>query len=115
MYKGLSQRALDIINPEARSYARLSMPSEYLQDYSPIRCVSVSADTRYLSIAGRTGFAHLSTASGRWRILDPFEEIPSDTTSKSEDIPQIRGGMCWYGNVLIVGADFADSHEVRVA
>ena len=106
---------LDIINPEARSYVRLAMPIEYLQEHLPIRSVSVSADTRYLSIAGRTGFAHLSTASGRWRVLDPFENPPSDPESNFEDIPQIRGGMCWYGNVLMVGADFGDNHEVQVA
>lgn len=90
------------------------MPIEYLQEHSPIRSVSVSADTRYLSIAGRTGFAHLSATSGRWRVLNPFEGPPSDPASNFEDIPQVRGGMCWYGNVLMVGADFGDSHEVQL-
>lgn len=32
--------------------------------------------------------------------------------STYEDIPQVRGGMCWYGNVFLVGADFGESHEV---
>lgn len=113
LYRGIRQSALDIINPEAPSYARLAIPSEYLQDYSPIRCVSVSADTRYLSIAGKAGFAHLSTNSGRWRILETFEDI-SDGVAGREDIPLVRGGMCWYGNVLLVGADFGDSHQVAL-
>ena len=113
MYRGIRQKALDIINPEAPSYARLTMPSEYLQDYSPIRSVSISSDTRYLSAAGKVGFAHLSTNSGRWRILETFEDT-SDGAANPEDIPIVRGGMCWYGNVLLVGADFGDSHQVTL-
>lgn len=87
------------------------MPTEYLQDYSPIRSISVSADTRYLSIAGKAGFAHLSTNSGRWRVLETFESS-SDVPVTPGDIPHVRGGMCWFGNVLLVGADFGDSHQV---
>ena len=102
---------MDIINPDAPSYARLVLPSEYLQDYSPIRSASVSADTRFVAIAGKVGFAHLSTTSGRWRVLEIFEDS-SDFTTSSEDIPHIRGGMCWYGNVLLVGGEFGDSHQV---
>lgn len=114
LYRGIRQRALDIINPEAPSYARLPMPSEYLQDYSPIRSISVSADTRYLSVAGRVGFAHLSTNSGRWRILETFDDTSDDVASPEDNIPLVRGGMCWYDNVLLVGADFGDSHQVTL-
>jgi hypothetical protein len=107
----MRQDVLDIINPEAPSYTRLALPAEYAQNYSPIRCVSLSADTRYVSIAGRVGFAHLSTNSGRWRVLETFEG-PSDVQVTPDDIPHVRGGMCWYGNVLLVGGDFGDSHQV---
>src|SRR5277367_6589362 len=110
LYKGIHLKALDIINPESRSYARFALPAEYLQDYSPIRSISVSSDTRYLSIAGKLGFAHLSTISGRWRVLDPFEVGATGLTG--EDVPHVRGGMCWYGNLLLVGADFGETHEV---
>src|SRR5271170_1898717 len=113
LYKGIHLKALDIINPESRSYARFALPAEYLQNYSPIRSISVSSDTRYLSIAGKLGFAHLSTISGRWRVLDPFEVGATGLMGGSpEDIPHVRGGMCWYGNLLLVGADFGESHEV---
>jgi hypothetical protein len=111
LYKGLNQKVLDIINPESRNYTRLALPSEYVFDYSPIRSVSISGDIRYLSIAGKVGFAHVSTASGRWRILESLDLQP-DISGNSEDIPHIRGGMCWYGNILLIGGDFGDSHEV---
>jgi CRISPR/Cas system-associated protein endoribonuclease Cas2 len=102
---------LDIINPESRNFARVAISPEYLLDYSPIRSVSVSSDTRYISVAGKIGFAHLSTTSGRWRVLDTMEADTKDV-STYEDIPQVRGGMCWYGNVFLVGADYGESHEV---
>jgi hypothetical protein len=111
LYKGLHQSALDIINPESRSFARISISSEYLLDHSPIRAVSVSSDTRFLSVAGKIGFAHLSTSSGRWRVLDTME-VDSTAVAAYEDIPLVRGGMCWYGNVFLVGADFGENHEV---
>jgi hypothetical protein len=88
------------------------MPSGYNLDYSHIRSVSVSTDTRYISVAGKIGFAHLSTSSGRWRVLETFEGFASDSTDNLQHIPHVRGGMCWYGNILLVGADFAQSHEV---
>jgi hypothetical protein len=62
-------------------------------------------------VAGKIGFAHLSTTSGRWRILDTME-VDTRDMSTYEDIPQVRGGMCWFGNVFLVGADFGESHEV---
>jgi hypothetical protein len=73
--------------------------------------VSVSSDTRYIAVAGKLGFAHLSTSSGRWRALESMEGISSGLNDL-EQIPHVRGGMCWYGGVLLVGADFGDSHEV---
>lgn len=107
--------ALDIINPESRSYARFALPIEYPQDYSPIRSISVSSDTRYVSVAAKLGFAHLSTISGRWRVLDPFEVSATGLTGgNSDDMPHVRGGMCWYGNLLLVGADFGEAHEVHL-
>ena len=112
LYRGLDQTALDIINPESRTYARLALPSGHSLDYSHVRSVSISSDTRYVSVAGKIGFAHLSTSSGRWRILESFEEMTSDPNDNLEHIPHVRGGMCWYGNILLVGADFTDSHEV---
>ena len=99
----------DIINPESRSFSRLAMPHEYLHENAPIRYVSVSSDARYLSIAGKFGFAHLSTSSNRWRTLEGLEDFIDSTSS---DVPHIRGGMCWYNNLLLVGADFGETHEV---
>ena len=89
------------------------MPAEYVADYSPIRLVSVSADIRYLAIAGKVGFAHLSTSSGRWRVLESLDTFdPSILPEDIPHIPHVRGGLCWYNNILLVGGDFGESHEV---
>lgn len=39
-------------------------------------------------------------------------EVDSTEVIDYENIPQVRGGMCWYGTIFIVGADFGESHEV---
>jgi RAB6A-GEF complex partner protein 1 len=113
LYRGFDQSALDIINPESRSFARFQWPSEYIQEYSPLRLMTISSDGRYLSIAAKIGFAHLSTTSGRWRVLETFEGMSPDVPGEVEHVPHVRGGMCWYGNILLVGAVFGDSNEVR--
>jgi hypothetical protein len=85
------------------------MPHEYLHENAPVRYVSVSSDARYLSIAGKFGFSHLSTASNRWRILEDPETF-IDTSNG--DVPHVRGGMVWYNNLLLIGADLGETHEV---
>jgi len=113
LYKGARQSPSDVINPESRVFARLQFPTDYGADITPLRCVSVSSDTRYVSLAAKVGFAHLSTVTGRWRTLDLLHGITSDDTSVLESIPHIKGGMYWYGSLLIIGADFGPNHEVR--
>ena len=113
LYRGFQQKALDIINPEFKSYTLLAMPSDYLLDYSPVRFLSVSSHTRYVAIAGTFGFSHVSTASSRWRTLDSLD--PSSLIGNPEDIPHVRGGLCWHDNILLVAADFGESHEVRIS
>jgi hypothetical protein len=113
MYRGLNQSALDIINPESRSYTRLALPTGYDLQHSHVRSVSISSDTRYISVASKVGFAHLSTTSGRWRTLESFNGITPPLEDNLENVPQVRGGMCWYRNILLVGAEFAEKHEVR--
>jgi hypothetical protein len=41
-------------------------------------------------------------------------EVDSTAGEAYEDIPLVRGGMCWYGNVFLVGADFGEKHEVTL-
>lgn len=102
---------LDIINPESTAFSRIALPSEFFQNNSIVRLISLSADARYISLAGSSGFAHLSTATGRWRSLDTFDKS-SDITETAEDVPHVRGGMCWYGNILLIAGDFGEHHDV---
>jgi len=111
LYKGTTQKVLDIINPEASSFSRIPLPSDFFRENSSVRFVSVSADVRYISLAGSSGFAHLSTATGRWRLLETVDES-SDLSGVADDVPHVRGGMCWYGNILLIAGDFGDHHEV---
>jgi hypothetical protein len=56
-------------------------------------------------------FAHLSTATGRWRSLDTLDQS-LEAEETFDDIPHVRGGMCWYGNILLIAGEFGDKHEV---
>jgi len=107
----VTQKVLDILNPEASSFSRIPLPSDFFQENSIVKLVSISADARYVSLAGSSGFAHLSTATGRWRLLDTLDES-SDLSEVADEVPHVRGGMCWYGNVLLIAGDFGDHHEV---
>jgi hypothetical protein len=65
----------------------------------------VSQDGRYVAIAGKRGLAHYSVNSGRWKV---FED------SKVENSFAVRGGMCWYGHLLIAAIDRDGSYEVSL-
>jgi hypothetical protein len=65
----------------------------------------ISADGRYVAVAGRRGLAHYSVNSGRWKTFeDPLME--NEFT--------VRGGMCWYQHVLIAAIESSESHEVSL-
>jgi hypothetical protein len=111
LFKGTNQKVLDIINPETSGFSRIALPSDFFLENSAVRLISVSADARYISLAGSSGFAHLSTATGRWRSLDILDQS-LEAEETFDDIPHVRGGMCWYGNILLIGGEFGDKHEV---
>jgi hypothetical protein len=44
--------------------------------------------------------------------LDTLDKS-SDPTDTLGDVPHVRGGMCWYGNILLIAGDFGDHHQVN--
>jgi len=112
VYRGLVQRASDVINPESKAFSRFPLLPDYEQEESPLRCISVSPDGRYVSVAGKVGFAHLSTISGRWRVMDTMEPASPESIYQRDAALQVKGGMCWYGNLLFLSTDLGESHEV---
>ncbi|KAL4905828.1 hypothetical protein BDW74DRAFT_13282 [Aspergillus multicolor] len=103
MYRGHDLPDLITISGKDSLWHHAQYPPAYLHSQWPIRSSSVSQDGRYVAIAGKRGLAHYSVNSGRWKV---FED------SKIENSFAVRGGMCWYGHILIAAIDRDGSYEL---
>jgi RAB6A-GEF complex partner protein 1 len=103
LYRGHDLPDLMTISGKDSLWHHAQYPPAYLHAQWPIRSCVVSQDGRYIAIAGRRGLAHYSVTSGRWKTFD-------DT--KVENSFAVRGGMCWYGHILIAAIESDGSYEV---
>lgn len=104
IYRGYDLPVQTTIAADASLWHHVNIPSVYLASQTPIRSVAISADGRYVAVAGRRGLAHYSLGSGRWRTFDD---------PLAEDAFVVRGGMCWYQHILIAAVETDECHEVR--
>ncbi|KAJ5637633.1 hypothetical protein N7490_007512 [Penicillium lividum] len=106
LYRGHDLPELMTISGKDSLWHHAQYPPAYLHSQWPIRSTVVSQDGRYVAIAGRRGLAHYSVNSGRWKV---FED------SKVENSFAVRGGMCWYGHILIAAVEGdGSSYEIRL-
>ncbi|EFX04522.1 duf1339 domain containing protein [Grosmannia clavigera kw1407] len=106
VYRGYDQPDMTAISAAPSLWHTARIPSTYLLQQWPIRQAVVSADGRYVAVAGRRGLAHYSVASGRWRAF---------ASDAGENEFQVRGGMCWYQNVLVVAVEASRGvYELRL-
>ena len=88
---------------EGSQWQHVQLPLPYLSRQWPIRCTVISADGRYIAVAGRRGLAHYSMRSGRWKTFeDPIEENSFI----------VRGGMFWHQHTLIAAVECDKSYQV---
>ncbi|RMJ25268.1 hypothetical protein PHISP_03844 [Aspergillus sp. HF37] len=105
LYRGHDLPDLITISGKDSLWHHAQYPPMYLHSQWPIRTAVISQDGRYVAIAGRRGLAHYSVNSGRWKV---FED------SKVESSFAVRGGMCWYGHILIAAVESDGSYELRL-
>lgn len=105
VYRGYDLPDLTSISAESSLWHTAQIPSSYLVDQWPIRCSVISADGRYVAVAGRRGLAHYSINSGRWKTF---------VNENMENEFQVRGGMCWYQHILVAAIEAGASFEVRL-
>lgn len=103
LYRGHDLPDLITISGKDSLWHHAQYPQMYLHSQWPIRSCVVSQDGRYVAIAGRRGLAHYSVNSGRWK---EFED------PRIENSFAVRGGMCWYGHILIAAVESDGSYEV---
>lgn len=106
LYRGHDLPDLMTISGKDSLWHHAQYPPSYLHSQWPIRSCVVSQDGRYVAIAGRRGLAHYSVNSGRWKV---FED------SRVENSFAVRGGMCWYGHILIAAVESDGSYEVNTS
>ncbi|KAI1845646.1 hypothetical protein JX266_008257 [Neoarthrinium moseri] len=105
VYRGYDLPDLTSISAEPFLWHTARIPSSYLLNQWPVRCTVVSADGRYVAIAGRRGLAHYSINSGRWKTFG---------SEAAENEFSVRGGMCWYQHILVAAVEANRSYELRL-
>lgn len=105
IYRGYDLPDLTTISAESSLWHNAQIPSSYLVDQWPMRCAVISADGRYVAVAGRRGLAHYSINSGRWKTF---------VNENMENEFQVRGGMCWHQHILVAAVEAGDSFELRL-
>ncbi|KAH6625981.1 RIC1-domain-containing protein [Chaetomium sp. MPI-SDFR-AT-0129] len=105
VYRGYDLPDLTSISAEPSLWHTSRIPAVYLLNQWPIRCTAISADGRYVAVAGRRGLAHYSVNSNRWKTF-ANENLESEF--------QIKGGMCWYQNILVAAVEANRSFELRL-
>lgn len=83
----------------------LQIPASYVSNNWPVRYACISSDARLLAVAGRRGFTHYNSLSGRWKLFD---------NENQEQSFRVQGGMLWYGSSLIVATEEEDEDEERM-
>lgn len=91
---------------QQRLWHALRYPAAYLSRQWPVKCAVISADGKYIGIAGRRGVAHYSIASGRWKMFDDLY---------AEDEFGVRGGMGWYQHILVVAVECEGQSQVSLS
>lgn len=106
VYRGYDLPDLTSISAEPSLWHTTRIPGVYLLNQWPIRCTAISPDGRYVAVAGKRGLAHYSVNSGRWKTF---------SSEATENEFQVRGGMCWYQNILVAAVETANrSFELRL-
>ncbi|KAG7292284.1 hypothetical protein NEMBOFW57_002319 [Staphylotrichum longicolle] len=105
VYRGYDLPDLTSISAEPSLWHTARIPAVYLLNQWPIRCTAISPDGRYIAVAGKRGLAHYSVNSGRWKTF---------ANEALENEFQVRGGMCWYQNILVAAVEANRSFELRL-
>lgn len=105
VYRGYDLPDLTSISAEPGLWHTARVPASYLMNQWPIRCTAISSDGRYVAVAGRRGLAHYSVNSGRWKTF---------ANADAENEFMVKGGMCWYQNILVAAVEANRRFELRL-
>ncbi|KAJ8935417.1 hypothetical protein NQ314_012836, partial [Rhamnusium bicolor] len=79
---------------EGRQWLVIPIPSTYSATNWPVRYSAIDPDGQNMAIAGRTGLAHYSMQSRRWKLFG--------NESQEKDFI-VAGGLLWWRDYIIMG------------
>ncbi|CAH1163628.1 unnamed protein product [Phaedon cochleariae] len=79
---------------EGRQWLVIPVPSVYSSTNWPIRYSAIDSDGLNIAVAGRTGLAHYSMQSRRWKLF-------GNETQEKDFI--VAGGLLWWRDYVIMG------------
>ena len=105
IYRGHDMPDLTSISNDASLWHHAPFPLVYLHNQWPIKSCVISQDGRYVAAAGRRGLSHYSVQSGRWKTF---------RDQSAENAFAVRGGMVWFGHVLVAATESPGACELRL-
>lgn len=105
IYKGHEIPDLTALPADMSLWQSVQVPAAYLVNQWPIRSAVISADSKYVAVAGRRGLAHYSVSSGRWKTFE-------DPSAESEFA--VRGGLYWHRHILIAAVEAGNRYQIRL-
>ncbi|KAG5887614.1 hypothetical protein JTB14_002623 [Gonioctena quinquepunctata] len=79
---------------EGRQWLVIPVPSTYSATNWPIRYSAIDSDGLNIAVAGRTGLAHYSMQSRRWKLF-------GNETQEKDFI--VAGGLLWWRDYIVMG------------
>ncbi|KAG2184987.1 hypothetical protein INT43_000900, partial [Umbelopsis isabellina] len=101
---GDHQESSATIDPDAVSWSQIPFPTMYISEHWPIRYASIDSEGKWIAIAGKRGFAHYSTSSGRWKMFG---------NQQQEQEFHVRGGMLWFRHILVAACEVPNASQGR--
>ncbi|XP_019759391.2 guanine nucleotide exchange factor subunit Rich isoform X1 [Dendroctonus ponderosae] len=91
---------------EGRQWLVIPVPSTYSATNWPVRYSAIDMDGQNIAIAGRTGIAHYSIQSRRWKLFG--------NESQEKDFI-VAGGLLWWRDYIVLGcySIVDNSDEIR--
>ncbi|XP_055854066.1 guanine nucleotide exchange factor subunit Rich [Episyrphus balteatus] len=90
------QKSVDIssILSESKYWSVLQLPLTYAATNWPIRYSAIDTDGMHVAVAGRTGLAHYSLLTKRWKLFG--------NESQEKDFV-VTGGLMWWRGFIVLG------------
>lgn len=79
---------------ENKQWLVILLPSTYSSTNWPIRYTAIDNDGSHIAVAGRTGLAHYSLATKRWKLF-------GNETQEKDMV--VTGGLLWWRGYIIAG------------